>query len=282
MKCYYHNDADGRCAGAIVHQAYESVEKDEKNIFIEVDYKDSIDMKGIAGGEKVIIVDFSFKPEIMNKLLETTSDIIWLDHHKTAFEYEKSYNTILRGLRDDKYSACELAWRFFCHEQKMPRAVELIGDRDKWAWKYGTETAWFNQGLKVFAHQPKDVLWNDLLTNNKEVLQSVIDAGEICIRYRNNFCKDYADSYGFETDFEKHRAYALGMYMFGSEAFGERFTKYPICLSFVYVGDKWVVGLYSKAIDVSKIAKKYGGGGHKGAAGFVCDNLPFAKSPVSV
>lgn len=28
-------------------------------------------------------------------------------------------------------------------------------------------------------------------------------------------------------------------------------------------------------IDVSVIAKAHGGGGHKGAAGFICDNLPF-------
>ena len=65
--------------------------------------------------------------------------------------------------------------------------------------------------------------------------------------------------------------------MFGSEAFGEKFKQYPLCLSFVYMGNKWTVGLYSETIDVSVIAKKYGGGGHTGAAGFVCDTLPFKK-----
>ena len=46
---------------------------------------------------------------------------------------------------------------------------------------------------------------------------------------------------------------------------------------FVYNGDKWKVSLYTKKddIDVSIIAQKYGGGGHKKASGFRCDKLPF-------
>jgi nanoRNase/pAp phosphatase (c-di-AMP/oligoRNAs hydrolase) len=37
------------------------------------------------------------------------------------------------------------------------------------------------------------------------------------------------------------------------------------------------VSLYSTRddIDCGAIAKTYGGGGHKGAAGFQCDTLPF-------
>ena len=44
----------------------------------------------------------------------------------------------------------------------------------------------------------------------------------------------------------------------------------------------WRVSLYTifDHIDVSEIAKKYGGGGHKNAAGFVCDNLPFNLSNI--
>ena len=48
-------------------------------------------------------------------------------------------------------------------------------------------------------------------------------------------------------------------------------------MAFKYDGKikKWVVSLYTTKIniDVSKIAKLYGGGGHKGAAGFVSDDI---------
>ena len=39
----------------------------------------------------------------------------------------------------------------------------------------------------------------------------------------------------------------------------------------------WKYSMYSKTVDVSNIAKKYGGGGHKGAAGFNMDKLIFEK-----
>jgi len=39
----------------------------------------------------------------------------------------------------------------------------------------------------------------------------------------------------------------------------------------------WTYSMYSKTVDVSNIAKKYGGGGHKGAAGFNMDKMGFEK-----
>lgn len=35
--------------------------------------------------------------------------------------------------------------------------------------------------------------------------------------------------------------------------------------------------MYSKIVDVSNIAKKYGGGGYRGAAGFNTDKLIFER-----
>jgi hypothetical protein len=48
---------------------------------------------------------------------------------------------------------------------------------------------------------------------------------------------------------------------------------------FNWTGKKWRVSLYHAPhrtdIDLSVIAVKYGGGGHRGACGFRCDKLPF-------
>lgn len=267
MKCYHHNDLDGRCAGAIVYQRHDDCE------MIEVDYKDDIGIEKIGIDEKIYVVDFSFKPETMKSVLKKTQEIIWIDHHKTAFEY--NYGIDLRGIRDKQYSGCELTWIFLCSEV-IPKSVILIGDRDKWAWKYGEETAQFNMGLRMFPHKPKDEIWEKLIHHQAD-LSEVIDAGKICIKFRDQFCSDYIESYGFETTFENYECFANGIYMFASEAFGKKMEQYDICLSYEYLGNKWIVGLYSEEIDVSIIAKKYGGGGHKGAAGFECLLLPFKK-----
>ena len=43
--------------------------------------------------------------------------------------------------------------------------------------------------------------------------------------------------------------------------------------------DEYIVSLYTTQadLDVAEICKKHGGGGHKGAAGFTCNELPFKK-----
>ena len=279
MKCYYHNDLDGRCAGAIVFMSVgiKSENGRHKLEMIEVDYKDDIDVNGINKNEQIWIVDFSFKPELMERVLKKTKDIIWIDHHKTADEYK--YSEEIKGLRiteDKQFSGCELTWMYFYPDKDIPTFIKLIGDRDKWAWKFGTETKLFNLGLQLYPHQPQDKIWQELF--DFEMVRRVQLDGEICGKFRDNFCKDYADSYGFEAEFEGYKCFALGLYMFGSETFGERFKEYDICLSFEYDGKNYIIGLYSTTVDVSIIAKKYGGGGHKGAAGFVSKILPFYKA----
>lgn len=45
----------------------------------------------------------------------------------------------------------------------------------------------------------------------------------------------------------------------------------------VFVGRYWRVSLYSTKpeVDCGAIAKLLGGGGHRGAAGFICEKLPW-------
>ncbi len=276
MYCFYHNDADGRCAGAIVRLA---INPKDKIKFVEIDYKDTFPIERISGMEAVYIVDFSLKPEVMNELLKITHNIVWIDHHKTADEYV--YDKELNGLRITKekaFSGCELTWKYFFNDKEMPWAVKYIGDRDKWAWNYETETAQFCEGLKLHEHRPEDIVWKYLLEIKNNYFHTVISEGNTCLQYKNMICADYTKSYGWETIFEEYKCFANGIYMFGSEAFGnKRMEEYNICISYEWLGDNWIVGLYSLRIDVGEIAKKYGGGGHKGASGFVCKILPFKK-----
>ena len=53
--------------------------------------------------------------------------------------------------------------------------------------------------------------------------------------------------------------------------------EYDAMLTFGYANGQWTVSLYSDKDDVNvgEVAKKHGGGGHVGAAGFQTDKLPF-------
>ena len=96
--------------------------------------------------------------------------------------------------------------------------------------------------------------------------------------YRDNYCANLRKAFGFEcrllSPFGKYeKCYALNAYQFGSQQFGELMKTYDILVAFIYDGEKTTVSLYTEKpdVDVSAIAKEFGGGGHKGAAGFVVD-----------
>lgn len=274
MKIYYHNDADGRCSAAIVLALHATPNCE----LIECDYNKEIDLSTIEVDEEIIIVDFSFKPEVMYKLLEITLDVIWIDHHITTMSYDYN-NDSIDGIRSIEYAACELTWQYFMQDDNphnVPWAVKYIGDYDNWEFKYANETKQFYEGLKMFDTSPQSELWVSLF-NNENIVQ-IGDAGFYATTYRNKYCQDIRDAYSYETIFEGHRALCMNVYKFGSFAFGDKFNHYDMCISYIHDGSNYVVSLYSDGkINVSEVAKKYGGGGHVGAAGFVMGELPFKK-----
>lgn len=96
------------------------------------------------------------------------------------------------------------------------------------------------------------------------------------MQYRDGFAKSYTSRFGFETEISGHKAFAMNLGNCSSEFFKSLPEEaYDIFIAFCFDGKVWTASLYSKTVDVSEIAKKYGGGGHMGAAGFVTKELPF-------
>lgn len=270
MKCFHHNDLDGRCAAAIVRKAYPACE------FIEMDYAKALDVNTIEPGEMVYIVDFSFKPDVMSALCARTQGrVVWIDHHKTILENLYAEFFSVPGVRSTSQAACVLTWEFLFPQVPVPYGVRLIGDKDAWSF-----TDWrsdnFCIGIEAEDARPQSGFWALVFQSEAQFIVDSVERGGEIRRYREWFCERYCETNGFETEFEGHKAFAVGLYMFGSQAFGRRVEQYPLLIAFEFNGSKWVIGLYSKTLDVSEIAKKQGGGGHKGAAGFTAVELPFA------
>ena len=89
MKIFYHIDNDGKCAGFWVYQMV-TQDKYGKEC-ISINYDIPFPFEKINPDEKVYIVDYSILPEEMDQLLEITSDVVWIDHHKTAIERYKEW-----------------------------------------------------------------------------------------------------------------------------------------------------------------------------------------------
>jgi nanoRNase/pAp phosphatase (c-di-AMP/oligoRNAs hydrolase) len=88
------------------------------------------------------------------------------------------------------------------------------------------------------------------------------------------------ESMAFDCEFAGFKCRALNAARVDSNLLGgdEAFETYDILSSFYWDGYQYTVSLYSKNIDVSELAKERGGGGHAGASGFNCAELPYDMS----
>ena len=282
MKCFYHNDMDGKCAGAIVYKFYKrdrdfEKETNEKCEFISINYNNDFPFDSITQNETVIIVDFSLQKEgEFEKLLNITKNIIWIDHHKTAIE--KHYPLKLNGIRKDGVSGCELTWHWFYPGRPIPRVVELLGDYDIWSFKHGDNTNFLQTGIRLYNTKPESEDWVRWLDQFYFPIDE-LGKGEISLKYRNTYYNGLVKSFSFFIEFEGYKTVVCNAGSVSSQLFDSVKEDYDIMMPFVFDGKKWIVSLYTKKenIDVSEIAKKYGGGGHRKASGFRCDELPFIR-----
>jgi uncharacterized protein len=286
VKCFYHNDLDGRCAGYLVYKfnTVEDYYEEEgyKGEYIEIDYSKKFPLDKIKDSEVVYIVDFSISPDEMEKLLKITSNVIWIDHHITAIEKYKDFPQKIDGLRYDGLSGAMLTWIYLTSftyvnieeiAKNAPFFVKLVSDWDTWTFKYGDDTRYFKTATDSMELEPTNPNWAYVEAHTNDM----IETGKTMIKFRDSWAKEYMKN-GFEVAFEEHKCFAVNLANCNSEYFKSIDNgDYDILIPFSFNGTKWTYSMYSKTIDVSEIAKKYGGGGHKGAAGFIQDKFILNK-----
>ena len=88
MICFYHNDLDGHCSGAIVRMYEQNYNGIYDGVFIESDYS-GLDISQVTAGETVYIVDYSFTENTVHylyELIDRGCEIIWIDHHQSSLD----------------------------------------------------------------------------------------------------------------------------------------------------------------------------------------------------
>jgi oligoribonuclease NrnB/cAMP/cGMP phosphodiesterase (DHH superfamily) len=242
-------------------------------------------------GRDVVFVDFSYKRPVLDAMAKSANSILILDHHKTAAEdladiasapdfidwrgaaaIDGSGNNMFT-LFDMNRSGAAMAWDYFIGGPR-PDFIEYVQDRDLWRKKLpcGDE---FTIALRSY---PQDFLiWDKLIDAGAQTL--IAEGGAIQRYYR------------LRVEELKHSAYpatldgqniwiANAPYFAASEVAGElteRDGAFGACY-FEVEGGRWQYSLRSRGdFDVSAVARKFGGGGHKAAAGFSVDQPAHTK-----
>lgn len=275
--CLHHNDADGRASAAIVRRFY-----GPETVCHEMNYGDPVPWNLVDQAERVVVVDFSLPEETMRRLAEGR-ELIWIDHHQSSLE---TLGPVAEaegwpGVRDRSEAACVLTWRFFFPDRPVPRAVVLIGDRDIWRWAEA-ETGPFNEGLyrEEDTSPANDALWGPLLDDDPQAVARLVERGRVLLEARLQDIRREVERRGFVVEFEGLRTLAINHR--GSGDMGAYIRSLGYTLAYCYVDGvqdgelRTFVTLYSAEVDVARLAQRFGGGGHPGAAGF---SFPRGASP---
>jgi len=270
----HHNDLDGRCSAAISTRAIPHG-KDFKTI--EMDYGRPFD-RGEVEGDIVIIVDFMLDPGDMEWVRDNFY-LIWIDHHKTAVNWAKAI-----GFEADEMilrigdGACRLTWERFHPDVPVPKCVKLLSDYDVWKHE-NQEVVAFHYGMGLANQAPVSKVWDAFLgEGGNGLVDDFIWTGYKIMDYEEGKDRAYVERFAYPGEFEGLRALFCNIGMKSSRLFESvNSEQYDLYVMFVRTRNgKWLYSLRSpdgRNTDCSKIAEKFGGGGHRGAAGFESDEL---------
>ena len=271
MKCFFHDsDLDGYCSAAIVKHRHPECE------LIGINYGREFPWDNLTIGETVFMVDFSLPGAQMVALAERTN-LVWIDHHSSAIAAFKKAEIEFAGLQRIGVGACALVWEYLFPDKPLPYFIKLLSDWDVWR-HTDRNCKPFQYGMRLWSHDPNDQVWGQLFADtSKEILMHILDQGRSIVKYEEQSNAMRVEAAAFETDLEGLKCIACNQMMTNSTLFDSVWddSKYAAMISFGWRAGRWSVSLYSTKADVSKIAVKFGGGGHKHACGFVCDQLPF-------
>lgn len=254
------------------------------------DYGDPVPF--IAPDREVVMVDISVEG------LMTHPRLTWIDHHKSAIE---KFSAAIPGERIDGVAACRLAWQYYFGPTRLPAkqdyidrkvvepyAVQLAGEYDIWD-KRNPDADVFQHALR--SRELDAEAWANLLdmTVHPEAscqrselsVRALIPMGRAIEYSADQANASLMRDVAFELNWEGMRFLAINKPRGNSRTFAAGVkTKHDALLTFYWLRNKWRISLYhaphNTQVDLSKIAVKYGGGGHRGACGFECKVLPFA------
>lgn len=268
--CIYHAFcADGFGAAWVVRKFFGSDQVD----FHAASYGQ--DPPDVAGRD-VVMVDFSYKRPVIDTMRANSSSILILDHHKTAQDDLRGLptpddqyfreNMGVSALFDMERSGAGLAWDYFYPNAKRPALIDRIEDRDLWRFAFPDTRA---VQANVFSYPYDFDVWDKLM---EEPLSALRVAGEAIERKHH---KDVAELVGAS----KRRMIIGGHdvpvanlpYTLTSDAGHLMAQGEPFAACYIDTPKGRTFSLRSTdaGLDVSEIAKSYGGGGHRNAAGFI-------------
>ncbi len=283
----YHADcADGFTAAWVAWR----VLKDTADYY-PVKYGDRSPVEG-RRGTTLYILDFSYPVDVMGEFCRKWDKVVLLDHHKTALENLGDFEaTNLTKVLDQERCGAHLTWLHFNVDDSLnyklpPLLICYVGDRDLWKFKL-THSREINVAIQShpFTFDVWTMLHSCLSFDRPRPFDDLINEGTAILRVQEKSI-ELACSHAREvTLFDDTRVLGANVSDpkiisdVGNRLAAQQAAGVPgetgIGMTWWEQKDRIVISLRSleSGPDVSALAKRAGGGGHKHAAGFTVKSV---------
>jgi oligoribonuclease NrnB/cAMP/cGMP phosphodiesterase (DHH superfamily) len=265
---------DGLSSAWIVNKFHQ-----DKNIDIDlypIQYGKTINLDRLTN-KKIIFCDFSPPEDVLNEIEKVALKITILDHHISA---QKALVNKDYAIFDMNKSGAGLTWDYFYPTRKMPLFIKMVQDRDLWKWEIKNSkeftTGFYTacSGIGMYDFSDLFELFNELDTNATKI-NFYIELGEIINKSIFMKCKYLTlESLKKINHYQNYNVCIVNCSNDISSDLGNMLSSSEGCdfaalWSYNHTKEEYYVSLRSSnKADVSLIAKEFGGGGHKNAAGF--------------
>jgi oligoribonuclease NrnB/cAMP/cGMP phosphodiesterase (DHH superfamily) len=238
----------------------------------------------ILKGREVYFIDYTLSKAETERFIKLNKRVICIDHHITAKDAVMLTEKPSFSLN---HSGAVLAWNYFHPGKKTPLLLKYIEDRDLWRWKmpkakeilagtnFSNDAAYTFIGFSKMVSDFEKSAYRRQCIKDGKIVKSVFD-GLIEKMARHAVGVKLGGVKALAVNAPDMFAGSLGNYLV------EKMDTSLAIIWHVGEGNALKVSLRSDdKVDSSKIAGKFGGGGHKKASGFFIKNfkkLPWQKS----
>lgn len=287
---------DGLAAAWAAHRAYFATTVSTE--VIGVSYGDEPPL--VEQGDMVVIVDFSYPWEVLQRMKSRGALVFLFDHHKTALDTISGFENVILDMSE---SGATLVWKKH-FSQPVPAFLQYIKDRDLWEWKL-PHSKEINEAIAIVRYDIRSAVrveeyarelifaWFDRLAKMTEaqLISYLLPIGEPIIRQKIERVEAIAARFEWywlppstATSVYEYKIPVVKLVEDGSEdrltsdicsVLYKRFPDAPFVACINSLGD-WSLRSDKDGnnTDVAAIAQLFGGGGHRNAAGFKNQNKP--------
>lgn len=264
-------------------------------VFVDFSYKHDVLTEMSKKAESILILDHhkSAKEDILSQstigltapvCMTEWKDLSWERHLRNVYQdkCEGIHTAVVYAVFDMERSGARIAWEFFHPNVPIPQLVLHVEDRDLWRFKLGKTR---EIQAYVFSHEYTFEAWEYMagMCDDPEGHKEMAAAGAAIERKHFKDIAELVKVSKRRMFIGGHEVYVVNLpYTMASDACHAlcKETMYPSGSGELNVNPAFGASYYDATdgrifslrsigeFDVSEIAKKYGGGGHKNASGF--------------